>query len=486
MTFTVDRPTVLWLGELPSNLQPFNERGLQVEQSDPDRALQRFPSARACVFVPQLGRLGLLLDSLRRLGEEAVNHGLLLEIVAPDFAAFRQLDAIQKAHPLGPFIHVTPATDLNVVAERIVRHNPGPEYVPISFTLVTCASAPRFLLSRAFSDCTKIEVEALHGGRVSDGVFCVHAWFSNSLVGPRPRPFFAKLSTPDAIRSEMWMYREYAEQFIPFYLCPNVVERRCVFGFGQALMVGNFVEGAVPLRTALKQGSSQGPIHSLFDHSLRGLRLQAFANPHVLSNDLGWSLEACAQIEKIPESRVKTAIGLLCSRVPQDIMAVLKGKAKIPYRWAPRHGDLHDGNVMVRGDDSILIDLASITNGPLSADPASLEVSLVFNVEAEDHTNFEEWRQIVDAIYANTRQLINPPLCEPSKWEWLWNAVRQIRLVGCANLENPDEFPLVLAAHLLRFARLPADTHKDPAVAEFAEKRHAYACVIADRIAGAL
>ena len=61
---------------------------------------------------------------------------------------------------------------------------------------------------------------------------------------------------------------------------------------------------------------------------------------------------------------------------------------------------------MVCRGDSILIDFGSVADGPLTADPATLEVSLVFGTDAEDDAkHFDEWKAFVDNAYDHPRYL---------------------------------------------------------------------------------
>ena len=76
------------------------------------------------------------------------------------------------------------------------------------------------------------------------------------------------------------------------------------------------------------------------------------------------------------------------------------------YRSAPMHGDLHGNNVRVRGTDAIVIDLASITTGPLVADVAALETWLAFKVPPTAIDNGADaiakreaaWKKVVDEL----------------------------------------------------------------------------------------
>jgi hypothetical protein len=148
----------------------------------------------------------------------------------------------------------------------------------------------------------------------------------------------------------------------------------------------------------------------------------------------------------------------------------------------PIHGDLHAGNVMVRSRDAIVIDFGSMGSGPLSVDPAILEVSLVFGTDNRDKPElFDAWKSFVDDIYREPTQ--PPPLTGVHyNYEWLAKGIRELRhLMACCGMTH-DEALVVLCACLLRFCRLcPSDLHTEELVA-LSERRRAYALVVAERL----
>ena len=140
-------------------------------------------------------------------------------------------------------------------------------------------------------------------------------------------------------------------------------------------------------------------VHSslYFETTLRGFRLQPFAS--------SWGM-AKGGLDSFVSSRIKLEdllqkpnvieraheFGLAAT--PEELHAKISSAAKaLSYYTGPYHGDLHTGNVMVRGGDAILIDFGSRGHGPLTADPATLEASLMFGTESwETEAVFTEWR----------------------------------------------------------------------------------------------
>ena len=79
--------------------------------------------------------------------------------------------------------------------------------------------------------------------------------------------------------------------------------------------------------------------------------------------------------------------------------------------FGPYHGDLHPGNIMVRGGDAILIDFSSASDGPLTADPAALEVSLIFGTDEDDKPECFQSGVFVDEVYESGNLTLHPCRC---------------------------------------------------------------------------
>jgi hypothetical protein len=146
------------------------------------------------------------------------------------------------------------------------------------------------------------------------------------------------------------------------------------------------------------------------------------------------------------------------------------------HRVAPQHGDLHVQNVRARRGEAILIDFNSTQfSGPLVADPASLEVSLVFEVEATDQDN-EGWRTLVETLYRSEYlHRAPPPPKEPAPREWMWACVRQIRLIALESQTTDREYQVALIMYLMRRASFADESGPD-------KYRRDYAYFLASRL----
>lgn len=493
-----ERTAVLQLGSAPITGKHFNERGLRLVRCSNAEIPSKADAACGIVIAERSGRIGFIRQCFETLVEAAEDSGLAFAVLVPTEeqrgVVWRLIQELKLESRASVSLH----EDAGTAAEHIARWNPGPPLrnpavLPPDIKLTARA---KLLLRRCFYDCDRIYLTRLGGGRDADDVFCVHAWLKKSGVGPRPLPFFVKFAAPQKIDNERLNYQDYADFYIPFYLRPNLVSGRCTQIRGLASLVGNFVEDSVALRTALRTTQSPGVIFSLFENSLRGFRSQPASGPEESwDQPLQAFLRDRTRAVEVEESTVRLAQSYGLKSTPVELEGALcKAVGARKRRFSPHHGDLHSGNVMVRGNDAILIDFSAvrkwdnegreIKGGPLTADPATLEVSLVFGTDEDDDPGaFDEWRKVVDEFYQGVPIHEPPSLGSgPGPFAWLFRALREVRhvLLGCDC--NQEEAGEVLAAYLLRFARLPADNFKNKRMSQLALARRAYALVMAERI----
>lgn len=491
MNNAIHRPNVLWQGDPPTDTALFSEflnRQLAVRFIKGNLGVSKCPRVRACVFAITPGKYFRLKEWVHQEVPVAINHGVKPYVFAKNDIDAKQCTEILKAFKLEDRVTVFTEQDFLSTAENIARIQPERESRNVTIAGHDVSNIDKLLLRRAFSDCKKIHLKRLEGGRAARSVFCVHAWRKAIDGGLRPMPFFAKIDDNGEIEKERQRYGEFATDLIPFYLRPSLDSSRCVCGLEHGILVGNMVEGAISLRKSLQQDNLQLPIYGLFEHTLKGLRQQAHEKcPHADYN-LPDFLKRQAGVERIPDSRRKLMQEFGSHVTPEDVIKIIEDNGKIPIRLTPIHGDLHQENVLVRGGDAIVIDMSKMTLGPQSADAASLEVSLSFNTDQDEGDDtFENWKKLVDEIYPSNA-LPHPPAPqhEPSHLNWLRQSVRQIRTLATANTDDPNEYFFVLIAYLLRFTRLEADPKRTSKSKLVAEKRHAYSSIIAGNIAKTL
>jgi len=477
------RPKVFWFGPPPKDeLHEFKNRDLSLEINPPNPRVE-FRFARSVVFRFNPQKPTRLFRDLKAHVVAAFDHGLEIMLVADDDIGQNAISEVQRKFPILNMVWRRTAPALSEIAEKAARYQPGPAEYPdlkINDDVKTGLSQEdRLLFRRAFWDCTQIVARSLDEGR-SGNVFSVHATFRDSRVGPRPLPFFAKLDLKHKVMQEVENYRQFTEHFIPFSSRPNVDYSRCLVCSRNGIIVGNFVEHSESLWDLAVRGHANRAIHSLFDEALSGWHLQAYQQDSPpLTRNLYEALNGpsgeAVNIEKFTEERINTAFSMGATLNPEELIGLAKSLAPVRYRSAPIHGDLHAKNVRVRGSDAILIDFYLTRLGPIVADPASLESTLVFSaVDKKDKD--ESWIKTIDTLFER-EYLENapPPAKEPMPREWLWNCVRQIRQVALGMQMSKFEYAAVLGIYALRCAMFKPDYPEE-------QRRRAYAYVIAERL----
>lgn len=453
------RDRVLWFGApaSPTQLTEFINRGLAVTAADSANPLADVRGARAA--VANIGSTGNapLLGMVTLFAGRLLDHGLMIDIVTPDDATTghvqKQIGVV--ATFLGVQLHTNPASA--ALAEAIARHDAGPApqldleiFVPGNREDVL--PGDRILFQRAFPQCSSITLVELGGGRSDARVFAVHMTVARSKIGAWPQPAFAKIDRREKIAVEYANYRECAERFIPFGLRPNI--ETMVVGHARSLLVGNFVDRSESLWDLARRHVAGPAITALLEETLGGWRDQGYAQDPLTGSVAAEMRKAGLwDPDRINGDYVARADRDGVAHTPGTLWAGLAALEQC-YRIAPIHGDLNGENVRVRGNSAILIDLASVSKGPLTADLAALETWLAFELPPE--TNPEaffdpEWTAVIERLY-NPQAFRHPP--GPSRpatrFAWMEEVVRQIRRMGIAVQSCASEYQTAVAVQLLR------------------------------------
>lgn len=462
----IDRSKVLWLGHPPSaaDHEEHVNRGLAICTVDATKHdAMDLVHARGLVLNAVPPHLPAVVQALGCVGA-AVNHGMQVLVLLADSAAHAWLqENLEKRVPAGPArdrIRYRIAASAPEAAEMFARFDPGPS-VNCALTIVKpsgleLSETQIFLLQRAFCDCTSIALTALPGGR-SAMTLLVQATLANSLAGPHPLPFFAKVDHPAQILAERECYERYAESHIPWHLRPNLQPRRCLIGTELGILVGSFVTKSDSLWSLITEGRAGGAIQALFGETLASWR-----DPEsVMSTDVGSIAPGLQNVfvhRNVRKRYVREAGALGFHRDPA---AVWEGFLNLPTRaWqrAPIHGDLHADNVRVRSADAIIIDLARVTMGPPGADPACLEVWIAFQLPPSNVVVDEaQWLATVRDLYAPASLLhASSPKGNHGQLGWLRGSVEQTRNVAMMT-SNPTDYAITVALYLVRRAMFEPD-----------------------------
>jgi hypothetical protein len=414
-------------------------------------------STCAAVFWFPARGCSAMIQILETDASKLVDYGIRLELIAPDDLTMSRLqDGLGPLLRL-PNVHVRTAPSIPALAEGIARHGAGEEprtdlkiIVAHKREPIRTADAPLF--QRAFPQCPKITLVELTGGLSDARVFAVHMVVDKSNAGIWPQPAFVKLDQNDKIEKEFQNYKAFADRFIPFGLRPNI--QSMIVGSGRSLLVGDFVDRSESLWTLVQRNVASHAITALVDETLGGWRQQGYAeNVERGAVSVVMKKAGISSPDRIKHCYVERAADFGVTIAPLALFDRLD-RLDQAYRLAPIHGDLHGDNVRVKAGQAILIDLASVSRGPLTADLAALDTWFAFQVPpGTDCERFEdeEWAAEIDRLYASTAFQHPPGPCDPaSPLCWMANVVRQIRTMGIASQSCPMEYQTAVALQLLR------------------------------------
>ncbi len=466
----MSRIQLLWFGKPPGEAQTelVKQHGLTLVVQQAGQ-LPDFRFACTALFWATDGHFSQAAVCLRDHLRAALDDGAYVAVViSPSADPERMQNVLQRFKSVDPagtlkaqYRLLTEPVDFHKLLHQVLLHAPGAaRNVGLEFTGdVQLDEQRRFLLQRAFHDCISVELKSITPGFSKAETFIVRATLMNSFAGPEPRPFFAKLGDTGKLQVEMQAFQRFAEHHVPWYLRPNFVADRIVYGVEHGILVGSFVPDSVSLAEAVRLDGGEKLIRSLFAETLAGLRQQmqvtAIASQ---KHSVASALKDFCKREKAPAGRWNAAANLFGGEaVDADALWWrLIDLPERPWRSSAIHGDLHAENVRVRKDDAILIDFAHARSGPAAADLAQLEVSLAFDTMEGDHQS-DDWRLLVDGIYSadGVRASFKPGAVAHGP-SWIHRAVAEVRSFASASVTDPDEYMRVLAVYLLRQACYPA------------------------------
>jgi len=454
-----DRREVLCLGATLDSpvVRELENRSCVVHLAEPDGKrvpVERLRAVLICLPPAGFERYCTWVSTHART---LADYGVRLELVSPDDATLGQVQSFVGPTLKLASVRARTAPPIAALAENVARHHAGPRprvdlKIVVADEREPIRKADEPLFQRAFHRCREVTLIELTGGRSAARVFAAHMTVEGSDAGVWPQPAFVKLDRSDKVAREYANYRDYAERFIPFGLRPNI--QALVAGAERSLLVGDFVDRSESLWDLAQREVAAQAVTSLIDETLRGWRDQGYASDPVSGSlavamsDAGlWNPQAIAAcyVEKASEAGVRIT--------PTDLWSTLSAMRQT-WRHAPVHGDLHGENVRVRNGQAILIDLASVTKGPMTADLAALETWLAFELPlGADATRFgdPEWAREIDRLYAPSAFRHPPGPCAPAaRLRWMATIVRQIRTMGIAAQSCATEYQTAVAVQLLR------------------------------------
>jgi Phosphotransferase enzyme family len=467
----MERTRILWFGRPPAreDNEQAEDHGFQlvapITSEEPD-----FHFARAAIFWGTGSHFGAAAACLKNHVAKALNEGAYVVVVVSGEAGDVRLEEVSKVlkdnEPHGALaeryrIRSAPVS-VHQLMNQALTHDSGPAKnlklvieCPVDMT-----PAERLLLQRAFHDCTSIRLKPIVRGHSGASTFIVEAILADSNAGPEPQPFFAKLGGSGKLQEEMKRFRQFAEHHIPWYLRPNFLPERSIYGVAEAILVGSFVQGSSSLAESARRGDGAPLIRSLFEETLSCLRRRSRTAEQGNNTSVVDALADFCNHESVPAGRWRAAAAKFGSEPiePDNLWWQMLSLPARPWRKSAIHGDLHGENVRVRKQDAIVIDFAQACIGPASADLANLEVWLSFG-SSEYEPFGAAWKALMDELYSpeaiDASLQSHAALAGPN---WIHACVAEVRRLARSAIESKDEYKRVLAVYLLRQASFQADS----------------------------
>lgn len=355
-----------------------------------------------------------------------------------------------------------------------------------------CWSQDKILIQRAFNGFRQVDLRVERGGRSRDcSVWRVEAHRGADEV----QPFIAKAAIRQDLVYEFNTYRDIVRDQLPFPFRAPMLETRFVKGGCRALLVSSFVTRAQRFDSYLGQATHpELPISALFHNALASWRRRAKESRNVSIGAVYVSQQQQheADLLRSPEKRISGGGPLLpnpkylqesyneCVKrrwkcvAPDVLWTELRSLPEGDFHTSNVHGDLNVRNVFVRWNatDAILIDFSN-AGAPdfLARDPAKLETSIALTCRGRARRSL--------LSFAVLRRLYCAPLL-PMRGHFSTDgrieAIRQLRREAGGEGITNHEYGIVIACHLLRYARVDPDATVDAKLASRRALSYSVAC----------
>lgn len=386
--------------------------------------------------------------------------------IVPNPCDWRELANTIKSNPAG----VAPNSSMHVELPSFDGDNPADD------------PERKLLIQRAFHDCEKVEFTLLGNGLSGVATYRVFAELQGGVI-PVKRPYvlFVKLGMREKIEKEHYNYQHSAMGHVPFHLGPRLKLERCALGHKFGILVSDFVSGSEALKDCASGGRAAAAIGNLFSTTLASWRSAARVETRTLAVELADKLQ-----KEIPDHRRDAMLSYGASLDLEIIRNTLNAVGPAEVLMGVVHGDLHATNVLVRGNDAIIIDFEKIElNKPILLDAASLEAGLFVDGFIGDRRNGEEVLRSVDKLYSKKALSGEIQSCHPKDGSgWFFDCVRQIRLHAHTMERSTHQYALTLACLFVKKACNEEDFSDPKADPErlTRENVRAMSMVIAQRI----
>ncbi len=366
-----------------------------------------------------------------------------------------------KGIALPPFVYICDsAVQLTDIARLVRRVEPGKapnldlvlRAVDSSDVSLTLEPDEDVLLRRAFWDCSSVDLRQMPAGLSGASIYRAHAALAEGVLGPWPHPFFVKLGPREKIEAEYFGYRANLPMYIPFHLAPRLDFERSCLASTKGILVGDLVEEGQLLKDCARHGRAVPAIANLFNKTLRGWYLTSREEPALsLLDGLMDFFPAAA-----PSFRAAAIRELGATLDVAEMRRRLTACDSRPVRMGHVHGDLHAGNILVRGSDAIVIDFEKSSRQramPILYDAASLEGGLLVDGFIRDRRDIMELVASLAPLYSGGQDLRWRVPCQPrDPSSWFYDCVHQIRIQARQMECQEFQYSAVLAFVLIKKA----------------------------------
>ena len=435
-----------------------------------DAKAEWIATTTAVVVIAGPRKLGVAKDKVGPVIQLALDYGthIVVAVSAEEIDLYQDWLKVEQERPVSKAGGLADGTIALLISEprTVANHLVSLRRWPMAATslVIEPSGFPKdlgVLVQRAFNGFDRITLTEQPGGRTSQ-TYRVDAAKTGAL---RPLPFLMKIGKRGKIAEEYTNFVNNVSDYVPFSSRPDLVRERCLLGSQSGVLVAHFIEHSEPLHDLVLRVPSPRLLHSVFEDLLRGWWRLGERDTQATDKRVLAGLEEWCDPAGKPDRRdallKHSAIasshqgGL---HPPDEIGSRLLAVA-VPHRRSLIHGDLHAGNIHVRGTEPFLIDFGSVNEGPILADPAMLEASLVLavGIECTDPAAQAAWEQLTDSeLYPPTgvREVPrrDPPAGLTILLQRLWEALRVIRMHVVAMRLSPVEYPTLMAAAFMRQA----------------------------------
>lgn len=497
-----ERRRVGFVGEMPTAaVEALERRGYQPYLLQAADLSERFFYGQTCAIVltqqaaiPIYGQLKTFSDALnhdcciyvRHALDGQLKHVLLNSLnmlkLPPSGhtsleASFFTGDWIDHGLPFvyAPFVRLAdPKEGWEETANTIAHNEAGPapsttleiEAKDAAGKVIEFEGEADLLIRRAFHNCRRVCLFGKANGLSGVGAYEGYAYLGYSeLGGDWPYKFFVKLGDRVKVAREFHKYGTTLLENVPFHLGPRLRRERCVLGATHGLIVSDFVLGAETICESAREGRGVAAIANLFNVTLLPWRRAAQDEGpplgdyllKVLSNENG-------KPRAVPPHRQERLDAFNATVSIADLIQIIKNMPPSTLVLTGMvHGDLHATNVLVRGNDAVIIDLERVdASAPLLYDAASLEVGLFVDGFSKDPRSAKDVLDSVLPLYEVEAFEKEDHHCDPSDPSaWFMDCVRQIRMQAKQMERAELQYALMLGVVFIKKACNLEDFAKD-------------------------